>query len=344
MPDSPRNSAADALKAFAILGVVVIHVSAPGCQSGIGSFNWFAALFWGSLTRASVPIFLMVTGALMLDPAREVTLKRLWTRNIPRLLLALLVWASAYKLYHLLESGGLSAAALVQAGKEVLAFQHQNHLYYLHIALLVYALLPATRLIAAHAPRRTLEYLLALWVILGILYPTCKGLWPLTLLRGIPTQYALNLTYASVGYGLLGWYLRQYAVSPKRWAAVAALGFAVTFGGTAALSLAQGKLATALLEGASPGVAMLGAGVCGTAFSALRERQVPQGVRTLASASFCIYLAHLFPAWTFSRLGLNALAGPCLFFVPLTAAAVVIASLGVWAVLRRIPIVRNWLI
>lgn len=333
----------DFLKAFAIVGVIVIHVSAAGCRRELGSLNWLAALFWGSVTRASVPIFLMVTGALMLDPEKEITQRELWTRRIPRLLLALLAWALAYKIYHLAE-GRLSAAGLVRAVKQVLVFRHQNHLYYLHIALLVYALLPGTRIIAAHAGRRTLEYLLALWAVLGIVYPTVRPLWPFTLLRGIPTQYGLNLAYTGVGYGLLGWYLRRYAAHPRRWALTAAAGLLLTLGGTAALSLRAGEFRETLLEGASPGVALLAAGVCGWTFSALRGRTAPRTVGILARASFCVYLVHLFPLWRLSSLGINGVAGPCLFAIPLAAAAVLACSLGVWAVLSRVPVVRDWLI
>lgn len=332
----------DFLKTFAITGVVVIHLSASGCRQSAGSPGWFASLLWNSAARASVPIFLMVTGALMLDPAKEITLRDLWTRRIPRLLLALLAWALAYKIY-LLRSA-LSVPALIQAVKEVLAFHHQNHLYYLHIALLVYTLLPATRLIAAHAEKGTLEYLLFLWALLGIVYPTVKGVWPLTLLYGIPTQYALNLTYAGVGYGLLGWYLRQYAASPRRWALTAAAGFLLTYGGSAVLSLRKGALSEALLEGASPGVALLGAGICGWAFSALRDRSAPVAVQLLARASFCIYLVHLFPMWKLNEFGINAIAGPSFVLIPLITAAVLVCSLAVWAILSRIPVVRDWLI
>lgn len=311
----------------------------------MGSFDWLSALFWGSVSRASVPIFLMVTGALMLDPEREVTLRQLWLQRIPRLLASLLAWALLYRLWQMARyGGGVTAAGLADAVKQVLAFHHQNHLYYLHIALLVYALLPATRIITAHADRHTLEYLLVLWAALGIVYPTVKGLWPLNLLRGIPTQYGLNLTYAGVGYGLLGWYLRQYAVRPRRWALTAAAGLAIIFGGTAALSLRDGCLNEALLEGASPGTALLGAGICGWAFAALRKWPSPPALRALAQASFCVYLVHFLPLWELGRLGLSAVTGPCLLFVPLTAAAVLAGSLAVWAALRRIPPVRKWLI
>lgn len=311
----------------------------------MGSFEWFSTLFWNSVSRASVPIFLMLTGALMLDPERQLTIRQLWRRKIPRLLAALLAWALIYRLWQMaFYEGGLTAAGVADAVKQVLAFHHQNHLYYLHIALLVYALLPVTRIIAAHAVRRTLEYLLALWAVLGILYPTVGDLWPLCLLRGIPTQYGLNLAYAGVGYGLLGWYLRQYAASPGRWALTGAAGFGIIFCGTAALSLRDGQLNQALLEGASPGAALLAAGIFGWAFATLREAPSPPGLRTLSQSSFCVYLVHLLPCWELRRLGLSAVTGPSLLFIPLTAAAVLGCSLAVWAVLRRVPLVRRWLI
>ena len=323
----------DLLKALAITGVILIHVSAGGYSHPVGSFDWLSALFWGSVSRASVPIFLMVTGALMLDPRRELTIRQLWLRKIPRLLAALLAWALIYQLWQMGRyDGGITPQGLVEAVKQVLAFHHQNHLYYLHMALLVYALLPVTRIITAHADRHTLEYLLILWAVLGILYPTFKGCWPLTLLRGIPTQYGLNLAYTGAGYGLLGWYLRQYAASPRGWALTGAAGFLVIFGGTIVLSLKDGGLNETLLEAASPGTALLAAGICGWAFSALSR------------ASFCVYLVHLIPYWELGRLGLSAAAGPCILLIPLTAAAVLACSLAVWAVLSRVPIVGKWLV
>lgn len=326
-------------------GVLLIHVSAGGFGCPVGSFDWLSALFWGSVSRASVPIFLMLTGALLLDPDREVDIRRLWLGRIPRLLAALLFWALVYRLWRMARwGGGITGQGFRDAVRHTLAFHHQNHLYYLHIALLVYALLPALRLIAAQADRGTLRYLLGLWVVLGILYPTLKDVWPLTLLYGIPTQYGLNLAYSSLGYVLLGWYLRRYARRPGAWALTAAAGFLVIFGGTALLSLRDGALNESLMEGSSPGAALLAAGVCGWAFTGLREWRAPGVMMILSRASFCVYLVHLLPYWELGRLGVSAAAGPCAVSIPLTAAAVLAGSLAVWAVLSRVPLVRDWLI
>ena len=67
MENSNRVLAIDLVKCIAIFGVAVIHVVSPGYTNPAGSFNWWASLFWGSVTRASVPLFLMCTGVLFLD-------------------------------------------------------------------------------------------------------------------------------------------------------------------------------------------------------------------------------------------------------------------------------------
>lgn len=343
-PTPQRSGPVDALRAWAMAGVLLIHTSAAGLGGDVGTPDWYGALFWNSVSRASVPIFLMLTGALLLDPSRPLSLRRLWLGRIPRLLAPLLTWAMVYRLWQLWRwGGGITPARVLEAVKQTLAFHHQNHLYYLHIALLVYALLPALRPLA-QVDRRTLEYLLGLWVALGILYPTLRGVWPLTLLRGIPVQYGLNLAYAGAGYALLGWYLRQYARRPRAWALMAAAGFLVIFVGTAILSLRDGGLNGALLEGCAPGAALLAAGSCGWVFTALRDWSAPRAVEVLSRASFCVYLVHLLPLWELGRLGVRWTAGPCWLSVPLTAAAVLACSLAVWAVLRRVPVVRDWLI
>ncbi|MFR5405556.1 MAG: hypothetical protein ACLTG0_09280 [Oscillibacter sp.] len=81
----------------------------------------------------------------------------MWTKYIPCILAALLFWAAAYEGVELLRgwcaAGVLERTALRQAALNLVLFHHKNHLYYLHIILLVYAVLPLTRrLVAAGGP------------------------------------------------------------------------------------------------------------------------------------------------------------------------------------------------
>ena len=335
----------DLIKALAITGVVLIHVSAGGFSGSVGSGGWLSALFWGTVSRASVPLFFLCSGALLLDPGHDLPMKKLWGRNILRLLAALLFWAMAYKVYFLWQGGALTAANLIQAAKDVLFFHHQNHLYYLHIALLVYACLPVTRLLVRHGDRRLLEYALGLWFLLGILYPTVKGFWPFTLLTGIPVQWRLNMTWAAIGYGLLGWYLRRYPLSQKAAGLLAAGGLAFIFGGTWWMSLRQGTLYQTFLEGMSVGVCLLAMGIYGLCvrLPAPSDR-VRQGLAWCSGASFCVFLVHIFFLDQFRRQGWMLTELPLLLSIPLVSAALLVCGGAVYAVLSRVPVVKRWLI
>lgn len=344
----PRDRTVDLVKSIAIFSVLTVHASAPvltGAETG--GAPWLAGLLWSALSHAAVPLFLMASGALLLDPARELSLKKLYTRNFPRLLAALLAWAWGYKLVYLLGRRALHASALVQAGKEVLLFQHEGHLYYLHMMLLVYAFLPVTRLIARHAGRTLLAYLLGLWFLLGIIYPTVKPFWPFRSLTGIPAQWLMNMTYASIGYTLLGYALSHGAVPGGRrrlWLLTALAGFLTAFCGTWIASSAAGQTDTHWLEGMGLGMCLLAAGIWGLCRSVPIGERASRGLAFLSRASFCIFLSHIFFLKLFARLGLTALAGPPLLSVPLLALLLLACGCGVYWVLARIPGVRTWLI
>ena len=342
-----RDHAVDLVKTVAICDVLISHVAVPAFGAGgVGTPAWLWALFWAAASHISVSLFLMASGALLLHPDREMTLKKLYTKNFPRLLIALLFWAACYKLFGLFSYGWPSGAALVQAGKEVVLFRHEEHLYYLHIMLLVYAFLPITQLVAARADRRQLEYLLGLWFLLGILYPTVQTFWPFTLLVGIPRQWLMNMTYAAIGYTLLGRYLTAYHASSRRWpwALLAAAGFLTGFCGSWVASLADGGLNTHFLEGMGVGMCLEAVGIYGLCMTARISLAVGRAAEEVSRASFCVFLVHVFFLKTFARLGLTALVGPAAVTVPLLSLLLLGCGCAVYAVLRRIPVVNKYLI
>ena len=148
------------LKTLAIFGVIVIHTSAYAYVHPPGSFDWLSALSWGVLTRASVPVFFMCSGALLLNPEKKLTIKSIYTKYLPRLLAAMFIWALLYKVFHGLVSDSFSADDLLLWLKELLLFNHEQHLYYLHIALLLYAMLPVLRVFVKNAGKAELQYAL----------------------------------------------------------------------------------------------------------------------------------------------------------------------------------------
>ena len=153
-----RNTMLDIIKTFAILGVISIHVvSRVLTGESIGTAQWNTALFWATLFRASVPLFLMCSGALMLDREKPLSIKKLYLHNMLRIVIAMLVWGFLYKIYHLKMNGGLNFEQVIFSLKRLFLFDHEFHFYYIHIILIVYAFLPITRILTDKADKKNIN-------------------------------------------------------------------------------------------------------------------------------------------------------------------------------------------
>lgn len=348
---SSRNSAVDGAKTVAIFGTLLIHASAAGGFSGaVGSFDWVSALAWNCLVRSAVPLFLLCSGALLLPPEKNVTIASVWKKYIPRILAALLFWAAAYAAFDLLlmwrRGEGVTAAMIGDMLRNLLLFNHKSHLYYLHITLLVYALLPVSRSFVAKAEQKTLYYALGVWFVLSSVYPTLRAVSPLGRLYGIPAQYVINLSWGAVGLGVLGYVLTKDAAKrrPREFALLYLISTALTFGGTWIASLKAGALYDVFLQGNAPFVYLQAVSIYGFFVSSMQNKQGKRWMETVSRASFCIYLVHLFFLDYLTSHGFAAGIYPPIWAVPALVLALFAAGFAVWLVLRRIPIVNRWLI
>ena len=85
----------DILRVLATLAVITLHISVHNWyETDISSTQWMAYTMYDSLFRWSVPIFVMISGALFLQ--RDVNLKKLFSKNIFRLATAFVFWSILY--------------------------------------------------------------------------------------------------------------------------------------------------------------------------------------------------------------------------------------------------------
>lgn len=343
-----RIAAVDYAKTLAIVGVVMIHVSSEvllGRQ--IGSAAWLEGLFWSSLARGAVPLFLMCSGVLFLDRSGGLSVRRIWKRNIPHILLALLVWAAVYKLVPRFLHEKLTAEALRTILLELLCGQHEGHLYFLHIMLLVYAALPVTYTFAANADEKTERYALGFWIVSGVLLPTAKGLGLLHAFSGIFLQWPLMLAWAAIGCTWLGHFLMNRDPLPVHLAAAMLLaGFLICFAGTWLRSVRAGKLSAQLLEGLSPGPCLIAAGVFSLCMRVGKKEygKLARMAKALSGGSFCVYLAHLLVLRALTRAGLSTSCFRPAVSVPFLTLLCLLGSYCIYLILKRIPWVNRWLI
>lgn len=83
-----RIYAFDLLKIFASLAVVLVHISSSRfLQHDVTSFDWQVFNLWDSACRWCVPVFVMVSGALLLNPNKKIDIASMVKKYIPRLLI-----------------------------------------------------------------------------------------------------------------------------------------------------------------------------------------------------------------------------------------------------------------
>lgn len=86
--NSQRDYNMDLLRILASLMVIVIHVSAYNfLDTPTKSIEWLSYDMYDSIVRSAVPIFLMISGAFFLNDKIQNNLKKLYTKNIFKLVL-----------------------------------------------------------------------------------------------------------------------------------------------------------------------------------------------------------------------------------------------------------------
>jgi surface polysaccharide O-acyltransferase-like enzyme len=189
-----RETWADVCRVFAIFGVVLIHAcGAVFYQYGkIPQGNWLAANLLDSLVRCSVPLFVMLSGALLLKPGAQLVTVRQIVRRINKVLVPLLMWNVGYLVY----VSHFSGAPINWL--TMLTQPPMYHLWFVYMVVGIYIFLPVFQvLLQLISNRRDLQfYLLVIWLVV-----TCVPVyWPVPLLALLQQ----NSFFGYGGYFLIG--------------------------------------------------------------------------------------------------------------------------------------------
>ncbi len=198
--NSPKSSGrliyADILRALAIVQVVYVHSVAPFMPSLAQKSGWWACLIPEVLGRASVPLFIMLSG-LFLFQTEEVSLSRFLRKLFNRILLPLVVWSGIYLLWSQYMTGTAVTGYRCLQLLQIPAYYHLGFMYFLTG---LYLAAPILRPFVRSATKSDYVYFAALWLINASVPLFCKltGVW-----MELYFVVFTNLTaYFIVGYGL----------------------------------------------------------------------------------------------------------------------------------------------
>lgn len=255
----------DLLRVLACFMVVFSH----SCDAFVAQFDadrasFLTGVFGGSLMRASVPLFVMMTGVLLLPVGQGYDLVSFYRKRIGRILPPLVFWSVAlpllmYAYFNYINPSTCNPQVAVdgytvqQLVQRIYTFVFNFNfdttpLWYLYMLIGLYLLMPVLNAWLVQASQRELKVVLGLWVV-SLFLPYLKMLAPVLGFQGNYGNMELlgmcdwniygTFYYFSgfVGYLVLAYYLKQYPLQWS-WSKMLAVmiplfvaGYAITAGG-----------------------------------------------------------------------------------------------------------------
>ena len=340
----------DVARIAAILGVITVHVvsgtaagdTATGDAGPVTSAARQLGLLFLSAVTWCVPLFVMISGALLLGRQGDPAVGAFYRRRLARIGPAIVFWSLFYWGWRVWFRGqDVPPDAFVMS---LLAGRPYAHLYFLFVILGLYLITPFLQIFLRAADRGQVRS--AVVLALGLAgAQQLLGLVNLSANSNIVTYFV-----PFTGYYLAGHWLRD-VVLDRRGRLVAA-GILV---GLTALSFAGSELAVRLF---GPGESLAPQGYMSfltigstvavflLARSLLAAERFPDGSPTwlakVATATFGVYLVHpavLGPLRDMVDIGAGRWRNLVVF--PLSVLIVAAVSLALVLVIQRIPVVRR---
>ena len=218
----------DLIRTVAITLVLLYHVvNEPATQTMTGTqyfVYWWSNAAFLSLAVMGVPLFVMLSGALLLRPEKThepiiVFLKK----RLSRIAVAFVFWSVIYFAWNAF----INNVALTPYGilEELLNGGAYKQFWFIYLIIGLYLITPILRVLVAHADRRILRYMAILWFVGVALVPL------LHLLTGLQISVDFFVFGGFLGYFILGTYLMGTKISTKTAKIALAAGFLMTLAG-----------------------------------------------------------------------------------------------------------------
>ncbi len=349
-PGTKRSAYLDALRVLAAFFVIVNHTNSRiFMRSTPDNGVWYASMLWYYLSKTAVPLFVMISGACLLDRRDGY---RTAARRVARMLIVLLGFSYAYFLYDAWVYYGLwpRAADLGAFFTLVWGREITDSFWYLYLYLGLLVMLPLMQRLRQGMNKRDMLYLAG--VSFGV-----NALWPL-IVHYVPAlelnaHFDLPMFGIFIGLFFAGSYVRRY-VRPTRGVTVAAAGAAAASLGLSLwltwLEYARtgGERYWFMDERTQPSILIVlcAVSLMVAAKGCLNGREGERTKRALAELSGCTLTVYLLQDWLIAQtenrlyLPLSGLMPPFAAMLLWEAGLFIALTAAAW-LLRRTPLLKK---
>jgi surface polysaccharide O-acyltransferase-like enzyme len=332
------------LRLMALYAVIILHGSSPLLmQYGkVPPADWWTADFLNALTRFAVPVFVMVTGALLLHREYEIGgfLKKRLTRVVAPFLFWSLVYIG-YSWYNEEITFGNDAWANIKLVLHLLKYGSSYHLWYVYMLIGLYFFIPVIGKFVRYATEKEILYFLIVWfAVMLITQPYFSRYNP---------SVGMHYFAGFGGYLVLGHYLAFKDFNVKRlrlWmVALFIFSIAIIAIGSWLLIPYPAWPGTMFYEPVNPAVVMLSASVfIVVKLTAAKVPPIIARFRDFAGRyNYGIYLSHALILYLLDDFfGISYKLCAPIAAIPLTALICFVISLLLVWIISKIPYVGKW--
>ena len=192
------------LRIMATLAVIFLHTNNTILNNTqnyqLSSENKFLMSVNISIMNWAVPMFLIITGALLLN--KEIQMNLMVSKYIKRIVIALFLFGIPYAIMELyMDTRQLSADMIIKSIVKVVEGNSWGHLWYLYALIGIYIILPFIKIVLNNTDKNTHKIIL----IILFLFIFCKGF--IEKIIGISIAFNIPIMTYTVFYVITGYYL-----------------------------------------------------------------------------------------------------------------------------------------
>ena len=232
MPTTNRTFWIDLIRVAGAFFVVMLHTSYrvaggpmvddPG--DARGSLGWLVTQFFFTLGCVAVPLFLMVSGALLLGRSEEML--TFYRKRFGKILLPFFAWSCIFILCLWIASGTFkdgTPITLFSSIGALLSGGVSGHFWFMYMLITLYLVVPFLSVFVRNASKSMLIGFLMLWFFAAVLFPVINTIAKDTLdITKLANYYPFEsgTVSRSVGFFVAGYVLKDIVIS-RRWMVIA---------------------------------------------------------------------------------------------------------------------------
>ena len=325
----------DNLRVVATIAVIGIHVSSNYSTSGnISAYDFWVGNIFNSLSRFAVPVFVMLSGALLLS--KDYGISIFLKKRLVRLILPFIFWSLIYIANSLINDyeAGLRPGCWELARNVFVQFRDGSsiHLWYIYMIIGLYLFIPIISKWVRNATEKELFYFLGIWLVVMILDEP--------FIDKIKPEIDMRYFGGYLGYLVLGHYFKIKTFKNQYWLALGSIvtGLSITILGTFLGHYYTGQYISTFYEPLSPNILLIAVGL----FMLFKNKDISfmplVSLRDFISKySYGIFLVHILVMSKLDDFNIRWNFVNSMFGIPFTVLLCLFISAGIIFIVNKLP-------